>query len=80
MVRDYLPGIEYAEVRISQQHVKVGSGTQPRVAGKSSGDRPASRTVVSFSKQITFDHHIHRQFARVTLDSQGKVVKMAISR
>lgn len=80
MVRDYLPGIEYAEVRISQQHVRVNNNTQARTAAKANGDRPASRTVVSFSKQVTFDHHIHRQYARVTLDSQGKVVKMAISR
>lgn len=78
MVRDYLPGIEYAEVRISQQHVRVNGAVQAR--SKASAEHAASRTVVSFSKQVTFDHHIHRQFARVTLDAQGKVVKMAISR
>jgi hypothetical protein len=80
MVRDYLPGIEYAEVRISQQHVNVNGLTRGRTASKASGERSASRTVVSFSKQVSFDHHIHRQYARVTLDAQGKVIKMAISR
>jgi len=78
MARDYLPGIEYAEVRISQQHVRVNGATKNHAKGN--GDRPSSRMVVSFSKQVTFDHHIHRQYARVTLDQQGKVVKMAISR
>ncbi len=80
MVRDYLPGIEYAEVRISQQHVNVNGLSHSRIASKGNGERPSSRTVVSFSKQVSFDHHIHRQYARVTLDGQGKVIKMAISR
>lgn len=80
MVRDYLPGIEYAEVRITQQHVNVNGSSQARTIGKATAARPSSRTVVSFSKQVTFDHHIHRQYALVTLDAQGKVIKMAISR
>lgn len=82
MARDYLPGIEYAEVRVSQQHVRINgnSHVNPNGHSKGNGERPSSRMVVSFSKQVTFDHHIHRQYARVTLDQQGKVVKMAISR
>jgi hypothetical protein len=77
----YLPGIEYAEVHIHSQHVRTHAS--PVVgAGKSTSNqmRPSSRVVVSFSKQIDFEQHIHRQYASVTLDSQGKVVKLAISR
>jgi hypothetical protein len=82
MAKAYLPGIEYAEVRVSRQHVRLDNRSIPmNTAGsKISAARQSSRTVVSFSKQITFDQHVHRQYARVTLDQQGKVVKMAISR
>jgi hypothetical protein len=81
MAKAYLPGIEYAEVRVSRQHVRQDNRQFPGVAGgKVTTARHSSRTVVSFSKQITFDQHVHRQYARVTLDQQGKVVKLAISR
>lgn len=82
MAKAYLPGIEYAEVHVSRQHVRLDGRQYPvNPAGKGGANaRQSSRTVVSFSKQITFDQHVHRQYARVTLDQQGKVVKMAISR
>jgi hypothetical protein len=81
MAKAYLPGIEYAEVHVSRQHVRVDNQRFPAGAsGKMITSRQSSRTVVSFSKQISFDQHVHRQYARVTLDQQGKVVKMAISR
>jgi hypothetical protein len=81
LASQYLPGIEYAEVHIHSQHVRTH--TSPVTgAGKGTSNqmRPSSRVVVSFSKQINFEQHIHRQYARVTLDSQGKVVKLALSR
>jgi len=77
----YLPGIDYAEVHISRQHVRVNNSTQVNGASQSKNTaRQSSRVVVSFSKQVSFDQHIHRQYARVTMDQQGKVVKLAISR
>ncbi|MHC1740949.1 MAG: hypothetical protein AB9897_07550 [Anaerolineaceae bacterium] len=82
LARQYLPGIEYAEVHISRQHVRTNNNVQSAGAsqGKSNQTRQSSRVVVSFSKQVSFDQHIHRQYARVTMDQQGKVVKLAISR
>jgi hypothetical protein len=80
-VKEYLPGIDFAEVRVSRQHVRVDNQRFPASsAAKANGNRQSSRTVVSFSKQITFDQHVHKQYARVTLDQQGKVIKMAISK
>jgi hypothetical protein len=74
MVREYLPGIEYAEVRINQQKVR-----QEKTL-KTNGTTYPDRVVVSISKQINLAEHTHRQFARVTLDKQGKVVKLTVSR
>lgn len=77
MVREYLPGIEYAEVRINQQKVRQEKSAQsPSTATATYPDR----VVVTFSKQINLAEHTHRQFARVTMDKQGKVVKLAVSR
>lgn len=74
MVSEYLPGIEYAEVRINQQKIR-----QEKSVRNSTGDIP-ERVVVSFSKQINLTDHTHRQFAHATLDKQGKVVKLMVSR
>jgi len=80
LVKEYLPGIEYAEVRIRNQQV---NGPGSHVAGKNhvkAGYSQSGRVVVSFSKQVTQSEHVHRQYARVTLDKEGKMVKLAVSR
>ena len=38
------------------------------------------RLVVTISKKVQSAEHVHRHFARATLDTQGKVVKLAVSR
>ena len=72
MVKNYLPGIEYAEVRIQNQQARMVSGSKTVSQPK--------RVVVSFSKQIIQAEKVHKQFAKVTLDQQGQMVKLAISR
>lgn len=72
LVKDYLPGIDYAEVRIQNQQARMISGgknlSQPK------------RVVVSFSKQVNQAEKIHKQYAKVTLDQHGQVLKLAVSR
>ena len=72
LVKDYLPGIEYAEVKLSHQQARALSGSKTMNQPK--------RVVVSFSKQVQLAERTHKQFAKVTLDQQGKMVKLAISR
>ena len=72
MVRDYLPGIENAEVRVRNQQFLRQNGK--KTAMKS------GRIVVSFSKQVKLSERTHKQYARVTLDKNGKLVKLAVSR
>jgi hypothetical protein len=46
-------------------------------------DNPAikyHRRVVTLSKSYEQSQHVHRQYARFTLDDDGKIVKMVISR
>jgi hypothetical protein len=80
IVKGYLPGIEYAEVRIRNQMVNGWSsygngGQQKKVQSKA-----PEQVVVSFSKQVTQSQRVHRQYARVTMDKAGKMVKLAVSR
>jgi len=72
LVKDYLPGIEYAEIKVQNQQARA-------VAGGKAATQP-KRVVVSFSKQINQAERVHKQFAKVTLDQQGKMVKLAVSR
>lgn len=79
LVKDYLPGIENAEIRVRNQKYN-----QPSIAGspvsKIGTATHSGRVVVSFSKQVTQAEKVHRQYARVTLDKQGKMVKLSVSR
>ena len=72
LVKNYLPGIEYAEVRIQNQQARMVSN------GKNASQ--PKRVVVSFSKQIQQAEKVHKQYAKVTLDQQGQMVKLAVSR
>ncbi|KAF0112445.1 MAG: hypothetical protein FD147_41 [Chloroflexi bacterium] len=78
LVRNYLPGIEYAEVKINNQQVRTDRSLTSGSKGSSS--RQPNRVVVSFCKQINQAEKIHKQFAKVTLDQQGKMIKLAMSR
>lgn len=72
IAKEYLPGIENAEVRINNQHYNQRNDKKTK--------QSSDRVVVSFSKQLKQAERVHRQFARVTLDKQGKVLKLAVSR
>ncbi len=71
VVAQYLPGMEDAEVRAARARV-LPVGAKGFGAGRS--------TVVTLSKVIHGKRYAHPHFARATLDAQGKVIKLAISR
>ncbi len=89
-VENYLPGLEEAEVIVSQEHtVCTGehhhcptSDLAVKSAKVNGGEVGAQtgRVVVTISKQVRQHEHIHRHYARATLDAKGKMVKLAISR
>jgi hypothetical protein len=84
VVTQYLPGMQGAQVSMSHEHSgcecqghhcptgQLGAKTRPNFT--------PDRRVVTLSKSIPFEEHIHPQFARLTLDKSGKVVKLAVSR
>jgi hypothetical protein len=81
LVKEYLPGIEYADVKVNRQILHAANSTHQ--VTDTSSRRTAKQTnhvVVTFSKQLNGVDKPHRQYARVTLDPHGKVIKLAVSR
>lgn len=81
-VEAYLPGVDLAEVRYRLQ--KVAADPQGLAAkGKletESGNTLTNRRVVIFQRKIVFGGHTHIHYARVTLNRDGKLLKMSVSR
>lgn len=92
VVQQYLPGMVDAQLTFCQEqaHCSGQGHTCPTsvFGAKSRPDLTPDRRVVTLSKQVTEaaqgaengSTRIHRHYARLTLDSGGKLVKVAISR
>ncbi len=91
VVRQYLPGMEDAKLTMSLEH--VGCGSNPPIRhSEGSGSQKSSETahsrqgfqlarkVIILSKDIPNTVHVHHHYARLTLDAQGKLVKLVVSR
>jgi len=84
IVEQYLPGMRGAQLCMSSEHGDCCCdghicptsqlGTKMRVA------RTPDRRVVTLSKQMVRAKNVHESFARLTLDKEGKVVKLTVSR
>lgn len=89
VVAQYLPGMNDAEVNLYHQHQtcanlcgNCGSGKScclSQASAKTPATIKTQRRVVTLSKNFERAQHIHRQYARLTLDDQGKIVKMVVS-
>ena len=89
IVAQYLPGMSDAEVSFSQERQSCSNKCINCKAGKKYGvahenvkyNSPikSQRRVVTLSKNFERAEHIHRQYARLTLDEGGKIVKMVVS-
>jgi len=84
VVAHYLPGMEGAQVTYSSEVEccpPSGHATTNRQAvDKSRPGGPPARQIVTLSKQVVRSRHVHNQYARLKLDAQGKLVKLAVSR
>jgi hypothetical protein len=91
VVAQYLPGMNDAQWRVAHTRADCSSKNhlcptgQLSALAKSPGgaslpNPTPRRTVVTLSKTIRSSTHTHPHFARVTLDENGKVVKLAVSR
>ena len=84
-VARYLPGMQDSHMSVARSHADC-QGTdhtcptaQLSKHGKSRPAAPAT-TVVTLSKTVRSSARLHSHYARVTLDAQGTVIKVAVSR
>ncbi|NMB54372.1 MAG: hypothetical protein GYA15_06685 [Leptolinea sp.] len=84
VVEPYLPGLNNAEMHYSRIHTECSgknhSCPTSEIHLKGKPQARSGKMVVSIRKSITSANRTHPHFARVTLDSRGKMVKLAVSR
>ena len=84
-VARYLPGMQDSHMVVTHSHIDCAGrdhtcptaqlGKHRKTAGAAPGT-----TVVTLSKTIRSTARLHPHYARLTLDAQGAIVKMAVSR
>jgi hypothetical protein len=84
LLADHLPGLGNAELRTftnSQSKARsAGSKSNPDMGKAVQQGKTANRNIVVFSKQMDVNNHKITQYARLTIDNAGKLVKMSVSR
>ncbi len=84
IVEPYLPGLDSAEFRVSQLHDVVSSSeqgcTSTETSKKIRKSGQAGSVVVTVSKSVKVAKRTFHQYARVTLNEKGKMIKLVISR
>ena len=81
VVAEYLPGMQESKATYSHEHLECQGHNcnLPHAHRKALGLAP-TRSLVTLSKKVPSGDFIHPQYARITMDSKGKVVKLAVSR
>lgn len=84
VVAEYLPGLESAELIVHHQYGACdGKGHHcptSQIGAKNAQHNETGRTVVTIHKEVKIGPHRQQQYARVTLDQKGRLVKLALSR
>jgi hypothetical protein len=84
VVANYLPGMNNAHLTYTAEKVEcvAHDHTCPtnQLNGKSHPEQAPDRHVVVLNKTIEKAGHTHPQYARLTLDGRGKLVKVVVSR
>lgn len=82
VVKYYLPGMAGSKVMFSQEHVQCSGHDCPthQIGAKMAEREPVTRRVVTLSKNVTKGASTHTHYARITINKEGKVVKLAVSR
>lgn len=91
VVSQYLPGMADAHLTMSMEHMDCeanhpichSGGSSSQKSQEGPGSRQGfqlARKVITLSKEVPNTAHIHHHYARLTLDAQGKLVKLVVSR
>jgi len=80
VLESYLPGLENAKMRIRKQKIRMAKilNHQEQKIGSNLSYKQVTQIV--YEKTISDKNHDHHQYARVSIDEMGKIIKLAISR
>jgi hypothetical protein len=89
IVAQYLPGMNDAAISLSHEHqacsnlcTSCSSGKKcpfTQANAKTQGSLKSQRRVVTLSKNFERAQRVHKQYARLTLNEHGKIIKMVVS-
>ncbi len=83
LLQSYIPGLENAEILVKKHKininkmVKIGTNENSTI---SSNQEYKIFTQILYNKSIVSEKREHTQYARVTMDDSGKIIKLAVSR
>jgi hypothetical protein len=84
LLADFLPGLSNAQLRVFTNDQSREESTSEQVKDNlGKFVQPAktmNRNIVVFSKEMTVNNHNLTQYARLTVDNAGKLVKISVSR
>jgi len=84
ILQSYLPSIEKASISIREHQIRIEkmiNGNGNHSSQTHLPDHPTyNRTQITFSQSTKASQHQHNQFAKATLDENGKLIKLAVSR
>lgn len=83
LLQSYIPGMENAEVKVKKHKINI----QKMVDSENNNNGQINSnlgyknlTQILYNKSIVSDKRHHTQYARVTMDDNGKIIKLAVSR
>ena len=83
-VSRYLPGMEHAQMAVKRQRPCLGKDCQNQCANCHPGAKGfvsiGGKMVFSLSKTIQVDGEHHHQLVRATVDDEGQLLKLAVSK
>jgi hypothetical protein len=81
IVTQYLPGMQDATLRLTQTFPDLSpTGASPTIQASEAAPHLTGRRVVALSKNIIQANRTHSQYARLTMDESGKLLKLTVSR
>jgi tetratricopeptide (TPR) repeat protein len=83
LLQSYIPGLENAEIKVKKHKINITKmiNNETNQSGKiGSNLEYKTFTQILYNKSIVSEKRKHTQYARVTMDDRGKIIKLAVSR
>jgi len=83
LLQSYIPGLENAEIKVKKHKINITKmiNIETNQTGRiGSNLEYKTFTQILYNKSIVSEKRKHTQYARVTMDDRGKIIKLAVSR